>query len=214
MTSEHTRLVVPDKQLRRLGYPNSYSNIYQDGFQNGFPSILIPKRHGRFFFFDEANISWCPESGRIYRISGTEYKVNTPGRNETRYILGSLEYPFCGGLYEIYSHKRNQEFRKHLEHLMEMYPDDYLFIYRDNASSHVTPMLDDFLLSNRDRLILVPSPTYSPNLNLIERLWHYMRDNITRSHFYITLDAKCLALIKWLETLPIQRFLSLVGLSP
>ena len=214
MTSEHTRLVVPDEQLRRLGYPNSYSNIYQDGFQNGFPSILIPKRRGRFFFFDEANISWCPESGRIYRISGTEYKVNTPGRNETKYILGSLEYPFCGGLYEIYSHKRNQEFRKHLEHLMEMYPDDYLFIYRDNASSHVTPMLDEFLLSNRDRLILVPSPTYSPNLNLIERLWHYMRDNITRSHFYITLDAKCLALIKWLETLPIQRFLSLVGLSP
>lgn len=124
MTSEHTRLVVPDEQLKRLGYPNNYSNIYQ----GGFPSIVIPKRRGRFFFFDEANISWCPESGRIYRVSGTEYKVNTPGRNETKYILGSLEYPSCNGLYEIYAHKRNQEFRRHLELMMEMYPDDFLYI--------------------------------------------------------------------------------------
>jgi len=92
--------------------------------------------------------------------------------------------------------------------------DDFLFVVRDNASQHVTPKLDDFLESNRDRLCLVPLPTYSPNLNLIERLWHYMRDNITRSHFYVTLNAQCEALIEWFDTLPIQRFLSLVGLSP
>ena len=78
----------------------------------------------------------------------------------------------------------------------------------------MTPKLDEFLIDNKDRLCLGPLPTRSPHLNLIERLWHYMRDNITRSHFYITLDAKCSALIEWLETLPIQRFLSLVGLSP
>jgi hypothetical protein len=33
---------------------------------------------------------------------------------------------------------------------------------------------------------LVPLPTYSPHLNLIERLWHYMRDNMTRSYFHGT----------------------------
>ena len=29
----------------------------------------------------------------------------------------------------------------------------------------------------KDRLRLVPMPTYSPHLNLIERLWHLMRPN-------------------------------------
>ena len=33
---------------------------------------------------------------------GSEYKVNTPGRNQRKYILGSLEYPSGEGLYEIY----------------------------------------------------------------------------------------------------------------
>ena len=151
MTSEHTRLIVPDKQLIRLGYPL--------GFPHKTVHILISKRRGRLFFFDEANLSLCPETGRIYRIVGTEYKVNTPGRNQRKYILGSLEYPSGEGLYEIYSHKRHQEFQSHLEHLMDMYPRDYLFLVRDNATSHVTPKLDTFLRSAKDKLCLVPLPT-------------------------------------------------------
>jgi len=74
-----TSLVVPDKQFCQ---------------QFTRTNFLIPKLRGRFFFFDEANISWCPQTGRIYRIVGEEYKVNTPGRNYTKYILGSLEYPY------------------------------------------------------------------------------------------------------------------------
>jgi len=57
-------------------------------------------------------------------------------------------------------------------------------------------------------------PLRSPHLNLIERLWHYMRDNMTRSYFYVKLREQCEAIVKWLETLPIERFLSLMGLSP
>ena len=90
---------------------------------------------------------------------GSEYKVNTPSRNQRKYIFGSLEYPSGEGLYEIYPHKRHEEFQSHLEHLMDMYPDDYLFVVRDNATSHVTPKLDTFLRSTKDQLCLVPLPT-------------------------------------------------------
>ena len=93
-----------------------------------------------------------------------------------------------------------------------MYPEDFLFVVRDNATSHTTPDLDEFLIANSERLCLVPLPTYSPNLNLIERLWRYMRDNITSSHFYVTLDALCEALIGWFQALPFERFQSLMGI--
>ena len=203
-----TDLILPQN------YEN-YENDYRKSFENYVaPEILIPRLRGKLFFFDEANLSLCPESGRIYRISGSEYKVNTPGRNQRMYILGSLEYPGGGGLYEIYPHKRHEEFQSHLEHLMDMCPNDYLFLVRDNATSHVTPKLDTFLRSVKDKLCLVPLPTYSPHLNLIERLWHYMRDNMTRSYFHVKLTAQCEAIVEWLETLPIERFLSLMGLSP
>jgi hypothetical protein len=190
-------LIVPDDQLTRLGYP----------------TILIPERHGRLFFFDEANVSWCPQTGRVYRVIGQQAKIDSPGKNKTKYILGSLEYPSGEGLYEIYPHKRHQEVQAHWEHLLDMYPDEFLFVVRDNASSHITPELDEFLLSRRERLCLVPLPTYSPHLNLIERLWHYMRDNITRSHFYVSFKQLCEALIDWLQTLPFERFRSLMSLT-
>jgi hypothetical protein len=96
LTSEHTRLIVPDKQLVRLGNPlgyatdlippQNYENDYRKSFENYVaPEILIPGLRGKLFFFDEANLSLCPESGRIYRIKGTEYKVDTPGRNQRVY---------------------------------------------------------------------------------------------------------------------------------
>ena len=198
MTSDAARLIVPDKQLARLDYPK----------------IVVPEYRGRLFFFDEANVSWCPDTGRIYRVKGEQAKIDSPGRNKTRYILGSLEYPTGDGLYEIYPHKRHEEVQAHWQELLNMYPDDFLFVVRDNASSHVTPDLDDFLWDNEDRLCLVPMPTYSPHLNLIERLWHYMRDNITRSTFYETFKKLCEALVDWLRKLPQERFWSLMGLSP
>ena len=197
MTSGCIELIAPDKQLTRLGYPG----------------IIVPQRHGRLFFFDEANVSWCPQTGRVYRVVGEEAKIDSPGRNKRMYLLGSLEYPTGEGLYEIYPRKRHEEVQKHWEHLLEMYPNDFLFVVRDNATSHTTEDLDPFLVDNQERFCLVPMPTYSPHLNLIERLWHYMRDNITRSHFYQTFNQLCEALTQWFEKLPFKRFQSLMGIE-
>lgn len=107
MTSAATELIVPDKQLIRLGYPE----------------IVVPELRGRLFYFDEGNLSWCPETGRVYRVVGEEYKVDSPGKNITRYVLGSVEYPTGNGLYEIYPHKTNKEVQAHREHLLDMFPD-------------------------------------------------------------------------------------------
>ena len=130
MTSAARELIVPDKQLIRIGYPQT-------------ANIIVPKLRGRLFYFDEANLSWCPETGRVYRTVNQPYKVDSPGNNKTEYILGSLEYPTGNGLYEIYPHKTNEEVRNHWQHLLDMYPDDFLFVVRDNASQHVTPIVFD-----------------------------------------------------------------------
>jgi transposase len=208
LTSHAVSLIVPDKQLKRLGYPQRVDDVVLET-----PILELPKRCGRLFFFDEANVSWCPQSGRVYRVIGEEAKVNTPGKNQTKYLLGSLEYPTGEGLYEIYPRKRHEEVQAHFEHLLEMYPNDFLFVVRDNASSHITADLDHFLQQNKPRFCLVPLPTYSPHLNLIERLWHYMRDKMTRSHFYQTFNKLCQALVKWLKKLPFERFQSLMGVG-
>lgn len=196
LTSEATRLILPDTQLRRLD----------------LPALETEKKTARLFFFDEANVSWCPNSGRIYRQQGTEYKVNTPGKNQRKYLIGSLEYPSGAGLYEIYANKTHLQMKTHWQNLMDMYPDELLFVVRDNASSHTTAKLDDFLIHHKDRLRLVPMPTYSPHLNLIERLWHLMREQINRSYFFNSFSQLCQTVIGWLDRLPFSRFQSLMGI--
>ena len=176
--------------------------------------IIVPKQRGRLFFFDETNVYWCPDTGRIYQLPGAQVKINSPGKNQVRYLLGSVEYPTGEGLYEIYSNKRNEEVEQHLSHLLEICEDDFCFLVWDNATQHTTPMLWPFLLENSHRLLTVPLPTYSPHLNLIEKLWWYMRKKITRNHFYESFLALCKALVGWLERLPFERFRSLMGITP
>ena len=197
LTSEATRLIVPDPQLQRLGLPPPKES----------------QKQARLFFFDEANVSWCPKTGRVYREQGNEYKVNTLGKNQRKYLIGSLAYPSGDGLYEIYANKTHLQIKTHWQNLMDMYPDELLFIVRDNASSHTTAKLDDFLIDHKDRLRLVPMPTYSPHLNLIERLWHLMRDQINRSYFFESFNQLCEAVIGWLDRLPFSRFQSLMGID-
>ena len=132
--------------------------------------IVVPKRRGRLFFFDETDVYWCPDTGRLYQLPGVQVKINSPGKNQVRYLLGSVEYPTGEGLYEIYPNKRNEEVESHLSHLLEMCEDDFCFVVWDNAPQHTTPMLWPFLLENRHRLLTVALPTYSPHLNLIEKL--------------------------------------------
>jgi hypothetical protein len=175
--------------------------------------ILVPKRRGRLFFFDETDVCWCPDTGRIYQLPDNQVKIDSPGKNRVRYLLGSVEYPTGEGLYEIYKKKRNEEVSKHLTHLIEMCDGDFCFVVWDNASQHTTPMLWPFLLENSHRLMTVPLPTYSPHLNLIEKLWWYMRDKITRNHFYETFTALCEALVGWFLRLPFERFQSLMGIK-
>jgi transposase len=217
LTSAAVALIAPDTQLTRLGSPEivvgQESQIERIEIHVERPTIALPIRRGRLFFFDEANVSWCPQSGRVYRIAGEEARVETPGQNNTAYMIGSVEYPSGEGLYEIYPHKTHLEVQAHWQHLLAMYPHEFLYVVRDNASSHVTPELDPFLLEHKHRFGLVPLPTYSPHLNLIERLWHYMREQITRSQFYPTFKELCEALVNWLQTLPFERFRSLMGLG-
>jgi len=191
LTSEHRQLVAPNLSAM----------------------IVVPKRRGRLFFFDETDIYWCPDTGRIYQQPNQQVKIDSPGTNVTRYLLGSVEYPTGQGLYEIYPKKRNEEVEQHLSHLLEMCDPDFCFVVWDNASQHTTPMLWPFLLENSHRLLMVSLPTYSPHLNLIEKLWWYMRQQITRNHFYPTFPLLCQALVGWLQRLPFSRFCSLMGIK-
>jgi hypothetical protein len=97
--------------------------------------------------------------------------------------------------------------------LLQQDPEAFYFVVLDNVSAHVTPLLAPFWQQHYDRLELVWLPTYSPHLNLIERLWRLLRGHRTRNQFYDTLEHLCQAVYEWLLTVPFAQFCSLMGID-
>lgn len=167
-----------------------------------------------FAYFDATDLHWCPDVGATYITRGSQKKVNSPGLANPWYaLLGSLIYPSGEGLFTIHERKRSVEAVAHLQLLIDSDPEAFWFVVMDNASAHHTESMRALEQENSHRLELVFLPTYSPHLNLIERLWRVMRAQVTRNQFYDSLPDLALAAVNWLEKLPFSQFCSLMGID-
>jgi hypothetical protein len=145
---------------------------------------------------------------------GEQMKVDSPGLdNSWLALFGSLEFPTGNGLYTIHNRKRTLEVAEHLQLLIDTDPDAFWFVVLDNATAHTTQHILDFAQRHQDRLELVFLPTYSPHLNLIERLWRLMRSQVTRNQFLDSLLAVAEAVVLWLDRLSFAQFCSLIGID-
>jgi transposase len=71
--------------------------------------------------------------------------------------------------------------------LLAAHPDGPVYVICDNARYYKNKALTEWL--HGQRLVQVFLPPYSPNLNLIERLWKLLRRKIIDPHFYRTKGA-------------------------
>jgi len=152
--------------------------------------------------------------GNTYVPVGGQCAGESPGKkNPWNALFGSIVYPAGEGIYTVHERKRHEEARTRLKILTEWKPDVFRFVVMDNASAHTTPKPDIFREQNRDCMEQVFLPAYSPNLNLIERVWRFMRGQVSKKQFYPTLKELCEAAVEWLNRLPFSRFCSVTGID-
>jgi len=81
----------------------------------------------------------------------------------------------------------------------------------DNVSWHKAQDLSDFFIANRDRLVRVFLPPYSPELNPIERVWRITRRQVTHNRYFQSIEELETALtshfVKWEQPNNILRAL-------
>jgi transposase len=93
-----------------------------------------------------------------------------------------------------------EQFVKLLEALRAKHPDTAKFIlYLDNARYYSKPCVKEWLAAHRE-FRLVPVPAYSPNLNLIERLWKFLRKKAL-SRWHVTFEGMQAAVAEVLDRL-------------
>ena len=70
-----------------------------------------------------------------------------------------------------------------LEKLLREQPLGIIYLILDNAKYYRSTVVKDFQKDN-PRIQLIFLPPYSPNLNVIERLWRFFKKNITYNSYY------------------------------
>ncbi len=79
-----------------------------------------------------------------------------------------------------------QVFLSFLEKVVIHYQGEKIVMVLDNARIHHAKLIQPFLEEHQDHLQLLFLPPYSPQLNLIEGLWGWMKKSVIYNVFYST----------------------------
>ncbi len=74
-----------------------------------------------------------------------------------------------------------------LEKLKQAQPKGKIYLILDNARYHHSKLVKAWLKQHR-RFKLIFLPPYSPNLNLIERLWRFFHQKVTWNHYFESIE--------------------------
>jgi transposase len=132
----------------------------------------------RRYFVDACHPVWGVDLlYSCWLLTGQRFYVGVGNGRKRLNILGAY-CPDDHDYVDLRLTKENitgEQFVKLLEKLREKHPDTEKFIlYLDNARYYSKPCVKEWLAAHRE-FRLVPLPAYSPNLNLIERLWKFLR---------------------------------------
>lgn len=110
-------------------------------------------------------------------------KVPT-GPHQTRTVFGALDYGSGQVCWQIQERKGGDPFATFLAQVAQTWPEDDLVLVLDNASYHRAPAVRDWWAAQAGRLIPYWLPVYSPQLNLIERVWRFLKQKLACHRFW------------------------------
>ena len=84
----------------------------------------------------------------------------------------------------IHPRKNSKRFAQFLSQLLSSNTGRFLILVLDNASYHRTREVLDILSEHENHVFVVWLPKYSPELNLIEGLWGYLKKSALNNYFY------------------------------
>jgi len=110
--------------------------------------------------------------------------VPAAGTNRRLCIYGALNYRTGQSHYMVHPKKNATQFCDFLRQLLEAHSERRLILVIDNASYHVTKAVRQLLAEHSDHVMVIWLPPYSPELNLIEGLWGYLKRSALNNYFY------------------------------
>ena len=138
---------------------------------------------------------------KTWFIKGQQRKIPTYGKNAGVKLIGILDYE-TGRVY-CEEHEKYDAviFHGFLNKVLTQYPKGKIVIILDNAKIHHAKLIQPFLEKMKDRLELMFLPPYSPELNLIEGLWGWLKSAVINNVFFKSLTKVRIAVQSFIETI-------------
>ena len=115
---------------------------------------------------------------------GQQRIIPTYGKHQGVKLIGTLNYE-TGEIVCVEEEKYDAEvFLAFLKKIVAHYPTGKIVMILDNARIHHAKLIQPFLEENCQRIQLVFLPPYSPQLNLIEGFWKWLKEAVINNVFF------------------------------
>ena len=135
----------------------------------------------RYLCQDETRLGLKTETGKVIMAFGVKPIAPVLWKRDNFWLYGVVEpvsgWHFC----QEYDHLNTQRFQQFIDALSDQLGDDIALIQLDQAGAHVTSAL-----RWPDNLIPVCQPAHSPELNPIERVWQFIKQQL-KGEVFLTL---------------------------
>lgn len=149
-------------------------------------------------FEDESMIRDYQAIGQTWFLKGKQRLIPTYGQHKGVKLIGTLDYE-TGDIVCIEEEKYDASaFLRFLANLLEVYPTGKIVLILDNARIHHAKLLHPFLKKHQQRLELVFLPPYSPQLNLMEGVWKWLKETVIHNVFFGNVQKIILAVREFL----------------
>jgi len=88
----------------------------------------------------------------------------------------------------IADHKDGAGFAAFLEQIAQTWPTDHLVLVLDNVSYHRSAAMRTWWAAQEGRISPFWLPAYAPTLNLIERVWRFLKQKLACHRFWSDAD--------------------------
>lgn len=141
-----------------------------------------------YYFVDAVHPTHNPVLGFCWALRGQRPEVLSNTARKRLNILGAYnpqKHEYVG--LESTDNINAESLIQLIDKLQKHQPEGRIILICDNARYNHARLVRDYLQSKAQRVEIVFLPPYSPNLNLIERLWRLMKASVLR-HYYPTFD--------------------------
>jgi len=116
-------------------------------------------------------------------------RVPAAGEDKKFVVYGGLDYTSGRVVWRTDATKDGAAFVRFLDRLAEAFPDGQVVVVLDNVGYHNSHELRRWWVAHNARIRPLWLPAYSPELNLIERVWRHLKDKLSCHRWWADLDA-------------------------